>query len=109
MTKEQPLCQKCGELVMAESDVVFPRGGGVEHLDCTQARSFMSGTSKAMSTGSEASSSEDLTPTPQPQAPTPDAAPPPGAKAEPGPASEDQDRRRSAPRKTRDTPRRRAR
>ena len=58
MTKE-PLCQKCGELVMAESNVVFPRGGGVEHLDCTQARSSMSGTSKAMSTGGDASSSED--------------------------------------------------
>ena len=59
MTKDQRLCQKCGGLVMADSNVVFPRGGGVEHLDCTQVSSSTSGTSKAMSTGGEARSSED--------------------------------------------------
>ena len=38
MTREQPLCRKCGAPIVTNQNVVFPKAGGVEHLDCSRAR-----------------------------------------------------------------------
>jgi|KBSSwiStaDraftv2_1062776.scaffolds.fasta_scaffold2051818_1 hypothetical protein len=38
MANDEPLCRKCGAPVMADRNVVLPKAGGVEHVDCATAR-----------------------------------------------------------------------
>src|SRR5688572_2909763 len=38
MDMEPARCRKCGTPVAADRKVVFPKAGGVEHLDCAHAR-----------------------------------------------------------------------
>src|SRR5688572_5249247 len=38
MDLEPARCRKCGTPVAADRNVVFPKAGGVEHLDCAHAR-----------------------------------------------------------------------
>ena len=33
---EEPKCAKCGALIGAQQNVVFPKAGGVAHVDCPE-------------------------------------------------------------------------
>ena len=38
MAQQEARCRKCGALIPASGNVVFPKAGGVEHVDCAKAR-----------------------------------------------------------------------
>ena len=38
METERARCNKCGAPIASNQNVIFPKVGGVEHLDCTRTR-----------------------------------------------------------------------